>query len=109
MFALGAGETLPVVAPWLRDLLLSLKHLVGAGVIVILRISTPFQSSEGKHLLLLPLPEARCNLRRAGSPSTCDRACTSSSSCNRSGVKSGQLGKLVSLLTSLSGPSASVW
>ena len=27
MFALGAGETLPVVAPWLGNLLLRLKHL----------------------------------------------------------------------------------
>ena len=26
VFALGAGETLPVVAPWLRNLLLGLKH-----------------------------------------------------------------------------------
>ena len=32
MFALGAGETLPVVAPWLGNLLLSLEYLVGAGV-----------------------------------------------------------------------------
>ena len=32
MLALGAGETLPVVAPWLGNLLLSLEYLVGAGV-----------------------------------------------------------------------------
>ena len=44
VFALGAGETLPVVAPWLRNLLLSLKNLVEAGamllLIVILKIQT---------------------------------------------------------------------
>ena len=36
MFALGAGETLPVVAPWLRNLLLSLKHLVEGGAMLLL-------------------------------------------------------------------------
>ena len=89
MFALGAGETLPMVAPWLRNLLLSLKHLVGAGVMhphCHLKDCTPFQSNEDRHLLLPPHPEAGCNQRRAGSPSTCDRACTSNSSCNISGV-----------------------
>ena len=36
VFALSAGETLPVVAPWLRNLLLSLKHLVRTGVMLLL-------------------------------------------------------------------------
>ena len=88
VFALSAGEALPVVAPWLRDLLLRLKHLeqqlfVKLGALV--PIFPPFPSIEGRHPLHLPRLEVGCSLPRARLPSTCARTCTSSSSCSRSG------------------------
>ena len=111
MFALGAGETLPVVAPWLCNLLLSLKHLVQAGVmhrhchLKDSHLSRATRADICFSLLSLKLAAIGIVQVRLRLVTVRVRVTVLAIDLDSQLVK----GKFEGLLTSLSGPSASVW